>query len=76
MTTHLKHTQEAVRLLRHKRSNAYFTGTGWTRDPSQAKCFGDVLHAARECAQNRLKDVEFIVRAGHSGPELFQLQLR
>ena len=76
MATHLKYTKAVVRMLRNQASNAFFTGSGWSRDPMMAKLFTDLFDAAKACVQHQLAGVELVVRAEPDGADLFQLPLR
>ena len=66
----------AQRLLRCRKSQRYFTGAGWTDDPTQAENFPDDLHAARACVSHDLHDVELVLRTQSTGTELFCTAVR
>jgi len=51
-----------TRLLRHRGSQQYFKGDGWTANPEAAKHFSDIIEVAETCARNGLTDVEVALR--------------
>ncbi len=64
------------RLLRHRRSQEYFTGTGWTRQIDQARTYADCLEAARTCADCGLSEVELVLRVKDGTADLYSTELR
>lgn len=64
------------RLLRHRESLAYFKDGGWTDNPREAKCFADVVEAARVCAEHGLEDVELALRYEAADEDVFCTQIR
>jgi hypothetical protein len=64
------------RVLRHRTSSAYFTDTGWTHNPAEARSFSDVVEAAETCARCGLSDVELALRYEADTADLFCVPLR
>ena len=66
----------AVRILRCRKSNRYFTGGEWSPDPAQAKVYPQVIDVARECVSYNLHEVELVLRLELGGAELFCTPVR
>ena len=64
------------RVLRHRTSSAYFADGRWTRNPSEARSYGDVVEAAEACARYGLSDVELALRYEADAADIFCVQLR
>jgi hypothetical protein len=64
------------RFLRCRKSHRYFTGNGWTDDPSLAQAFPEELEAARACVTHNLRDVELVLCTHSTGTELFTTLVR
>ncbi len=64
------------RVLRHKSSREYFTGSGWTQDPEAARSFQDSLEAVQTCVQWGLTGVEIVLRLQGGTADLFCTELR
>jgi len=64
------------RLLRHRATGEFFKDDGWTKNPTEAKSFGDVVEVAEVCARCGLIDVELMLCASGSGAELFSTPMR
>jgi hypothetical protein len=55
------------RLLRCRRSRAYFSDGKWTDNPSEARHFGSAREVAEACIRHALKDVELVLQfTGHT----------
>ncbi len=66
----------AARLLRCRKTHRYFTGRGWSGDPSQAQAFNSLRDAATACVSHNLRDVELVLRTRVTGTELFSTPIR
>ncbi len=64
------------RVLRHKSSREYFTGSGWTDDLEAARSFQDSLEAAQTCVDCGLTGVEIVLRLKGGAADLFCTELR
>ncbi len=64
------------RVLRHKHSRAYFTGTGWTEDLEAARTFQNSLEAAHVSAQCGLSEVEIVLRIKGGVADLYCTEVR
>jgi hypothetical protein len=64
------------RLLRHRKSLAYFKDGGWTDNPKEAKSFADVIEAAKACAEYGLEEVDLALRYEAAGPDVFCTPIR
>ncbi len=64
------------RVLRHRDSQQYFTGSGWTRNLSEARTFTDCLDAARTCAHCGLSQVELVLRVSGGTADLYSTEIR
>ncbi|HWH68711.1 MAG TPA: hypothetical protein VNT26_04965 [Candidatus Sulfotelmatobacter sp.] len=67
---------DAVRLLRSQENHRYFTGSGWTENPSLAQPFADDAEAIRACVSNDLHYVELVLRDPRNQTELFSTPMR
>ncbi len=67
--------QAVKRLLRHKDTAQYFSGDGWTEDPSQAQTFCDVVEAAATCNRFKLTNVELALRVEPGACDVFCTQM-
>ncbi len=75
---HTNETMQSIhvdRLLRCRKTQRYFSDTGWTLDLNEAKTFPNQLEAIRECLQHRLADVDLVLRAPGGGADLFSTAL-
>ncbi len=66
----------AARLLRDRNTHCYFTGHGWSQDPSQAQVFNTIVDAATACVSHNLHDVDLVLRTPLTGTELFSTAIR
>ena len=66
----------AIRLLRCRNTNLYFSEEGWTKDLKSAKVFFDAMEAAQACVRHGLVDVQLVLRAQGGEAELFSTPLR
>jgi hypothetical protein len=64
------------RLLRCRKTERYFTGTGWTDDPARAKVFADVIEAIIACVEHRLEEIELVLRIPGGSADLFSTPIR
>jgi len=64
------------RLLRHRATREYLTDGGWTKNPEEAKSFGDVVEVAEACAKLGLNDVGLSLCVEGPGAELFCTPIR
>ncbi len=64
------------RVLRHKSSGQYFTGSGWTSDPEAARSFQDSLEAVQTCLNHGLTRVEIVLRLKGGSADLFCAEVR
>ncbi len=64
------------RLLRCRRTQRYFSGTGWTPDLALAKSFPSQFEAIRACIEHRIVDVDLVLRAPGAGVDLFSTAVR
>ena len=62
---------EITRLLRCRKTRRYFTGQGWSQEPSDAAQFSHSIQAARACVNHDLHDIELVLRSQVTGVELF-----
>jgi len=65
-----------ARLLRCRKTQRYFTGRGWSDDPTQAEMFADQIDAVRACLTHNLENVELVLRANGSQVDLFCTSVR
>ena len=68
--------QAMRRLLRRYDTQEYFKEDGWTSNPDEAKCFGDVVEVAEVCARRGLSGVEMILRIEGGATEVFSTPIR
>jgi hypothetical protein len=68
--------QAVNRLLRCRQTKRYFTGNGWSEDPSHAKPFRDEIDAVRTCVSNDLNNIELVIRLSGSSADLFSTPIR
>ncbi len=66
---------EIRRMIRRRNSQEYFTGSGWTCNPDEAKVFVDSLEAAQVCANYGLMDMEIALRVPGANADLFSAVL-
>ncbi len=64
------------RVLRHKLSKQYCTGSGWTQDLEQARLFRDSLEAVQFCLDCSLAEVELVLRLKGGIADLYCRELR
>jgi hypothetical protein len=64
------------RVLRRKRSQEYFTGSGWTENLEEARFFRDSLEAAQMCAHCGLSEVEMVLRVKGGTSDLYCTEFR
>jgi hypothetical protein len=64
------------RVLRHRKSHAYFKHGDWTADVQDADHFEDVVQVAETCVQYSLNDVEVALRLGTSNCDVFCTEIR
>ncbi len=64
------------RVLRHKLSRQYFTGSGWTHDVEAARTFQDSLEAVQICLKHELTCVEIVLRLKGGTGDLFCAEIR
>ncbi len=62
--------KSTARLLRHRRSRAYFEDGRWTEDAETATNFPDIGQVAEACLKYQLSDVELVMRFESKLPEL------
>ena len=67
----LKGERAIRRLVRRRQSEDYFTGSGWTKDPDQARSFANSLEAAQTCLRHGLVDMEMVLRVVGGSSDLF-----
>lgn len=65
-----------TRLLRRQHTDEYFKDDGWTNNPSEAKCFLDVIEVAEVCARWGLDDVEVTLRLHSQACDFFCMPMR
>ncbi len=58
------------RLVRHRRSRAYFQNGRWTEDADAATNFASIEEVAQACVEHKLEDVELVLRFQEKIPEL------
>ncbi len=58
------------RLLRHRRSRAFFQNGSWTEDPQAATNFPSVEEVARACITHQLSEMELVLQFEDKLPEL------
>ena len=63
------------RVVRHKHSRQYFTGSGWTENLEEARFFQDSLEAAHTCAHCGLSGVEMVLRLEGGMSDLYCTEL-
>ncbi|HOC54116.1 MAG TPA: hypothetical protein PKI20_00695 [Verrucomicrobiota bacterium] len=68
--------QAICRLLRCTRTHRYFTGSGWSEDPSQAETYPGEIEAVRACVCNGLEEVELVLRSPGTLTDLFSTRIR
>jgi hypothetical protein len=65
-----------ARLLRCRETQRYFTGQGWSEDPTRAEVFDDPLDAVRACLSHDLQNIEMVLRVGGTQVDLFSTTVR
>ncbi len=63
------------RVLRHKHTEEYFTGYGWSKNPEEARTFADSVEAAQACAHCALSEMEIVLRVRGGTSDLFCTEL-
>ncbi len=64
------------RVVRHKHSREYFTGSGWSKNVDEARLFQDSLEAAHTCAHCGLSGVEMVLQLEGGNSDLYCTELR
>ena len=62
--------KSTARLLRHRRSRAYFENGRWTENAEAATNFADLRQVVDACLKYQLSDVELVMRFESKLPEL------
>lgn len=62
--------KSTARLVRHRRSRAYFKDGRWTEKAESATNFGDIQDVVEACLRYQLTDVELVMRFESKLPEL------
>jgi hypothetical protein len=62
--------KSTARLVRHRRSRAYFQDGRWTENPEAATNFPNIEEVVQACLKHRLSDVELVMRFENKLPEL------
>ncbi len=75
-TSHHSRERPIKRVVRHKHSREYFTGSGWTKNLEEARLFEDSLEAAHTCAHCGLTAVEMVLRLEGGSSDLYCTELR
>ncbi|HYG35433.1 MAG TPA: hypothetical protein VEC99_11645 [Clostridia bacterium] len=66
----------AVRLLRCQETQRYYTGEGWTDNPTHAQPFPNEEEAVRACSSHDLHKIELVLRDPVAGKELSARPIR
>lgn len=62
--------KSTARLVRHRRSRAYFKNGRWTENAEAATNFPSIQQVAEACLKYQLTDVELVMRFESKFPEL------
>ena len=62
--------KSTARLVRHRRSRAYFENGRWTESAEAATNFPSIQQVAEACQKYQLTDVELVMRFESKLPEL------
>ncbi|HEY5912784.1 MAG TPA: hypothetical protein VJA21_19460 [Verrucomicrobiae bacterium] len=62
--------KSTARLVRHRRSRAYFENGRWTENPARATNFPNLQEVVAACVKYQLADVELVMRFESKIPEL------
>lgn len=62
--------KSTARLVRHRRSRAYFENGRWTENAERATNFPNLEEVAQVCLKYQLTDVELVMRFEGKFPEL------
>lgn len=65
-----------TRFLRCKATGRYYTGSGWTDDPAQAKHYASSADAARTAVASHLANVEVVVQGQDGTGDLIRVSIR
>jgi len=64
------------RLVKHLRTQEYFSQGHWTREASQAQDFTDAGNAIETCLRYHLTDVELVLQLSAEPQEAYDTHLR
>ena len=75
-TKSIKKNLPVARLLRCRKTQRYFTGKGWSEDPTRAEVFAEQFDAVRACVTHKLDNIEMVLRVSGTKVELFSTAVR
>jgi hypothetical protein len=67
---------DLTRVLRCKATGRYYTGAGWTDDPTHAKCYESSADAARSAVASHLANVEVVIQGQEGTADLICIPIR